>query len=72
MKLSIQGNKSLCKDNLGKINIRTEEKFNHQHQIFKNIEVQSESSVKASYKVAEIIAKKSKPFSDGEFINASA
>ena len=36
-----------------------------QHQIFKNLGDQSESSVKASYKVAEIIAKKSKPFSDG-------
>ena len=39
-----------------------------QHHIFKNFGGQSESSVKASYKVSEIIAKKSKPFSDGEFI----
>ena len=39
-----------------------------QHQIFNNMRCQSESSVKASYKIAEIIAKKSKPFSDGEFI----
>ena len=39
-----------------------------QHQIFRNFGCQSESSVKASYKVAEIIAKKSKPYSDGEYI----
>ena len=43
-------------------------KLSGQQLIFKNVSLQTESLVKASYAVAEIIAKKSKPFSDGEFV----
>ena len=35
---------------------------------FKKVAIQNDSIVKASYVVANLIAKKSKPFSDGEFI----
>ena len=43
-------------------------KLSGQQLIFKNVSLQTESLVKASYAVAEIIAKNSKPFSDGEFV----
>ena len=39
-----------------------------QQLVFSKVSLQEESVVKASYLVAEIIAKKSKPFSDGEFV----
>ena len=39
-----------------------------QQSVFTNLSLQQESVVAASYIVAEVIAKKSKPFSDGEFV----
>ena len=39
-----------------------------QQSVFSKVSLQQESVVKVSYLVAEIIAKKSKSFSDGEFI----
>jgi hypothetical protein len=43
-------------------------KLSGQQLIFKNMSAQSESLAKASYAVAKIIANKSKPFLDGEFL----
>ncbi|XP_023227897.1 general transcription factor II-I repeat domain-containing protein 2A-like [Centruroides sculpturatus] len=39
-----------------------------QQKVFSNVTTQTDSFVKASFVVANLIAKKSKPFSDGEFI----
>lgn len=39
-----------------------------QQKFFKKVTTQSNSFIKASYVVANLIAKKSKPFTDGEFI----
>jgi hypothetical protein len=39
-----------------------------QQNIFQKVSIQKDSIVKASYVVANLIAKKSKPFTDGEFI----
>ena len=42
--------------------------FHGQQLVFSKVSLQQESVVKVSYLVAEIIAKKSKPFSDGKFV----
>ena len=39
-----------------------------QQSVFTNLSFQQESVVAASYIVAEVIAKRFKPFSDGEFV----
>ena len=39
-----------------------------QQSVFTNLSLQKESVVAASYIAAEVVAKKSKPFSDGEFV----
>ena len=52
----------------GQDNSRTEKSLSSQQKIFQNVRTWVDSTVKASYVVAYLIAKKSKPFTDGEFI----
>ena len=42
--------------------------FRGQQSVFSKVTLQQDSVIKASYLVAKIIAKKSKPFLDGEFV----
>ena len=42
--------------------------LNKQQTLFYKVNKESETAVRASYVIAEEIAKKRKPFSDGEFI----
>ena len=53
-----------CKDKI----VELEKSLSSQQKFFQKVTTRADSIVKVSYMVAYLIAKKSKPFTDGEFL----